>query len=85
MYIEFKLPHGGGGSAASHCLHLIRKRLVEWSQQHDIRYRDKVYKHTLRVTFDEDKLYHFFLMSWNNNNDYWFTPAIIDPMKIDKH
>lgn len=85
MYLEFKLPHGGGGSAASHCLALIRKRLIEWSEQHDVRYVDKVHKHTLRVTFDNDKLYHFFLMSWNTDDDYWFTPTIIDPMKIDKY
>jgi truncated hemoglobin YjbI len=72
MYIEFKLPHGGGGSAAGHCLQLIRKRLIEWSEQHEIRYVDKVHKHTLRVTFDNDKLYHF-LSGWTGGPDL-YTP-----------
>lgn len=66
MYIEFTLPQGAGGMAASIANHEIGKCLQEWSDKYGgIPYRKKNIKYTVRVTFDDDKYYDFFAMTWS--------------------
>lgn len=84
MYIEFPLPHGAGGAAAGMALVILRQKLVRWSEQHNITYTAKIYKHTYRISFDDDRMYSFFISSWNTEGRHWFTPVIKDPMKIDR-
>jgi hypothetical protein len=65
MFIEFQLPTGSSGPGAGAALHAIKRELEKWSQQHDIPYTSKTVRYTHRVCFEEDKLYGFFVMSWN--------------------
>lgn len=60
MFVEFQLLDQPGMP-----LHLIEKELSKWSERYNITYTSKTVKHTHRVCFEEDKLYGFFVMSWN--------------------
>lgn len=60
MFIEFQLL-GQPGMA----LHLIEQELDRWGERYNIPYISKTVKYTHRVCFEEDKLYDFFVMSWN--------------------
>jgi hypothetical protein len=70
MYIEFTLPTGAGGMAASHALAMIRDELYDWAAKYDVEYKTKVFKYTLRVTFDSDELYTLFGITWNPDRKY---------------
>ena len=66
MFIEFQLL-----DQPEMPLHLIAKELNKWSERYNISYTSKTVKYTHRVCFEEDKLYGFFVMSWNPNGiDY---------------
>ena len=65
MYIEFRLPRGAGGpDQASYALSIVQKKLVLWAAKYEVEYRTKVFKYTLRVTFDSDESYTLFAMTW---------------------
>ena len=65
MYIEFWLPRGAGGpDQASYALSIVQKKLVLWAAKYEVEYRTKVFKYTLRVTFDSDESYTLFAMTW---------------------
>lgn len=64
MYIEFKLPTGDVGMIPTHALAIIRDQLYNWAAQYEVEYRTKLYKYTLRVTFDTDDLYTLFGLTW---------------------
>lgn len=70
MYIEFVLPTGAGGMAAGHVNAAINRALKEWSIKHDIAYSTKVVKYTKRVTFESDKFYNVFALTWGE----FYTP-----------
>ena len=53
MYIEFQLPSD-----------FVRNKLSAWAAKYNIKYRTKVFKYTLRVTFDSDDYYTLFAMTW---------------------
>jgi hypothetical protein len=65
MFIEFQLPTGSAGMAAGMMLQTIKRELAKWSERHNISYTSKTVRYTHRVCFDEDKMYDFFVMSWN--------------------
>jgi hypothetical protein len=60
MFIEFQLLDQPGMA-----LHLIEQELDRWGKRYNIPYTSKTVKYTHRVCFEEDKLYDFFVMSWN--------------------
>ena len=65
MYIEFRLPRGAGGpDQASYALSIVQKKLVLWAAKYEVEYRTKVFKYTLRVTFDSDESYTLFALTW---------------------
>ena len=64
MYIEFRLPTGGGGGGAQHTNWLIIQKLDEWADQYNIKYTKKNIKYTLRVTFEDVSAYSLFAMTW---------------------
>ena len=65
MYIEFRLPRGAGGpDQASYALSIVQKKLVLWAAKYEVEYRTKVFKYTLRVTFDSDEYYTLFGLTW---------------------
>ena len=53
MYIEFSLPSD-----------FVRNKLSAWAVKYTIKYRQKIIKYTLRVTFDSDESYTLFAMTW---------------------
>lgn len=68
MYIEFRLPSGAGGMAASYIYRRVKSEIEEWSAQHNIRYTEKLVKYNFRVAFDNDELYTYFQLTWPENN-----------------
>lgn len=63
MYIEFDFtPFAGYGMAH---VHLLKQSISDWAKYREIKYRTKPVKNTLRLTFDDDKNYLLFCMSWN--------------------
>lgn len=64
MYIEFRLPQGAGGGTATHALAVLRDRLYNWAAKYQVEHRTKVFKYTLRITFDSDDLYTLFGLTW---------------------
>jgi hypothetical protein len=71
MYIEFRLPRGAGGpDQASYALSIVQKKLILWAARYEVEYRTKVFKYTLRVTFDSDESYTLFAMTWVPHPDH---------------
>ena len=67
MYIEFQLPSGASGMTATHALSVLRDKLYNWGQKYSIEYRTKIFKYTLRVTFDSDESYTLFALTWTTD------------------
>ena len=82
MYLEFHISEDDDLVSQFKLLRL-RQKLVEWRQKWHINYSSKTHKRTLRVAFDQDEIYSFFLMTWDPEQDL-FIPTIKDPMKIDR-
>ena len=61
MYIEFDL----AGIETSGELLLLRRELLDWAKKYDIKYREKTIKFQHRITFDQDKTYSFWAITWN--------------------
>jgi hypothetical protein len=78
MYIEFFLPQGAGGTAASYIYQLLKKEVEDWSAKYNIRYTEKVIKYTYRVSFDDDQSYTYFQLTWPENN--WQQYRIIEDL-----
>ena len=77
MYIEFPIPMDMSNPGLG--LLRIRKDVQDWSQQHSIMYREKLVKSILKVTFDDQKTYSFFALTWDpqyTNVQY----RLVDPM-----
>lgn len=70
MYIEFSLPTGAAAQAAGHANMIINNELEAWGKKYDIKYQTKIIKYTKRVTFDDERLYSVFAMTWNPDRKY---------------
>lgn len=70
MYIEFNLPAGAAAQAAGHANYIISKELEAWSEKYQIPYITKNVKYTKRVTFENDKHYSLFAMTWNTDQRF---------------
>ena len=70
MYIEFRLPQGASGGTATYALAMLGDKLREWAAKYQVEYRTKIYKYTLRVTFDSDDLYTLFGLTWVVDSEY---------------
>ena len=71
MFIEFELPQD---ESYTYYVTVVRLNIVEWASQHNIPYNQKTVKYTHRLTFDDDRNYSFFAMTWQ--------PAPEIPFKI---
>lgn len=84
MYILFDLPTGAGGQAAAYVNQLLTQELHAWSDRYQIPYNVKNVKYTKRVTFDDEKNYVFFAMTWSPKNTqfrhYLSNYRLIEPM-----
>lgn len=85
MYIEFCLPTGAGGMAAQYVNSVLNRNLHDWSDQYNIPYNKKMHKWTVRVTFDDEKFYDFFALTWQPKADnlisYLTEYRFVEPMK----
>jgi hypothetical protein len=78
MYIEFTLPQ----DAATHALAMVRDKLYNWAQKHNVEYKTKIIKHKVRVTFDSDEYYTLFGLTWVIDSKYpsWTNYRIISDL-----
>ena len=85
MYIEFTLPTGAGGMSANYVHWEIRKNLQEWSEKYQIPFQSKVEKLKVKVTFEDERNYSVFSMTWNptaNHLNSWIKNfKFIEPMR----
>jgi hypothetical protein len=67
MYLEFQLPTDGGYGAT---LAAYKIAVARWAKKQGIAYIDKNIKYKYRVTFDQDKHYTVFTLTWNGQFEY---------------
>jgi len=63
VYIRFDLPQD---ESYTYYLTTVKLNIIDWASQHNIRYNQKTVKYVHRVTFDEDRYYTFFALTWNS-------------------
>jgi hypothetical protein len=61
MYIEFNIE----AHEFTHKHASISLALIDWGNRHNIQYKDKTIKRNIRVTFDDDRYYTLFALTWN--------------------
>ena len=61
MYIQFDLPQD---ESYTYYLTTVKLNIIDWASQHHIPYNQKTVKYVHRVTFDDDRNYSFFAMTW---------------------
>ena len=71
MYIEFRLPQGAGGQSAAFVNSIINRNMHAWSNRYGIPYNKKLHKYTVRITFDDEKHYAFFAMTWAPETEHF--------------
>lgn len=57
MFIQFDLEYDCD-------LARVTDDIAAWSQVHNVQHRVKLVKNCLRLTFDEDKIYTWFMATW---------------------
>jgi len=65
MYIEFYLPPERGGLLPHQVRNRISVELRNWATKHNISYKEKTVKLIHRITFDDDRYYVFFNLTWH--------------------
>ena len=71
MYIEFYLPPEKGGLLPHQVRNHISGELRRWATKHNIPYKEKTVKLVHRITFDDDRYYALFNMTWNPTRLSW--------------
>ena len=84
MYLEFSLPTGAGGQAAQYVSHCIFQHMDIWSKRYAVTYHKKIWKYTVRITFDDDAIYSLFAMTWKPDigefTTYLLNYRFVEPM-----
>ena len=65
MYIEFSVPDCNDTAEKSYILWLVKQQIAEWQDQYRILPKQKTVKFRHRLCFEEDKLYNFFLLTFD--------------------
>lgn len=66
MVIEFRLPSGAGGVAASHASAMLRKKIADWAALHN----EPLYKarvvapYRYHLTFEDEQNYTLFALTF---------------------
>ena len=85
MYIEFTLPTGAGGMSAQYTDSILNRNLRDWSAKYQVSYTKKIVKLTVRITFEDEKAYSLFAMTWNPTADHMVNYIkdykLIEPMR----
>jgi hypothetical protein len=80
MYIEFDLPFG---SATANAWDMVNQKLDQalkaWANRYEIEYRTKNVKYKKRVTFNDERCYEFFLLTWKSvdQQNFWTTYRLV--------
>ena len=61
MYVEFTIE----AHEFTHKHAAISLALIAWGNRYNVQYKDKTIKRNLRVTFDDDRHYTLFALTWN--------------------
>lgn len=80
MYIEFAISKSEGIQTMAFVVSKILQELESWSTSNGmIKYRTKIIKNSIRLTFDDDFNYSFFCLTWNPKhlNNFWVNYRII--------
>jgi hypothetical protein len=88
MYIEFTIPSDINGIhnriPAHYTSTQLKQNLKSWAERYSIAYRTKDIRYTVRLTFDDDKLYDFFALTWNPKSEnflsYLTDYRFVEPM-----
>lgn len=59
----------------------IISKITEWCHVNNVQCRHKRGVDGLRVTFDDDRIYTVFAMTWNPDNDEIYRFRLVEPMK----
>lgn len=86
MYILFRLPEDNDRITIGHVNQLLNQELHRWSDQHNVPYTKKFVKNTVRITFDDDRHYTLFAVTWDPQGRHrnWLHYEFIEPMNIDR-
>jgi hypothetical protein len=83
MYILFELPRDEPEITAW-ALSVLEHELHMWSDQYSIPYNTKIVKYTKRITFNNDKTYSFFALTWRPTTEHFYdcllNYRLIEPM-----
>ena len=85
MFIEFQLPTGAAGMGAGAALQAIKREVEKWSKRYNIPYTCKTVRYTHRLCFEHDKLYGFFVMSWNPKGIDYLNQYVIVSDRNNRH
>jgi hypothetical protein len=87
MYIEFRLPTGGGGGGAQYVNWHIQEKLEAWAKKYNVKYTKKNIKYNLRVTFEDNALYSLFALTWDTacDPDNMFKFHLIETLNVDRY
>lgn len=70
LVIEFDLPTGAGGMAASMARGLVLQRMSRFRKEHNVQYHYNTFGYTLRVWFDNESDYTFFALAYDKKDDW---------------
>jgi hypothetical protein len=81
MHIEFRLPNGAGGHAATFSKHVITKALAEWGAKRKVLYHTRIEGYIYKVFFDDPAEYSLFTLTWESKGLHslsWKRITIVD-------
>ena len=70
LVIDFDLPTGAGGMTASMARGLILQRMSRFRKQHNIEFNYTTLAYTLRVWFNNESDYTFFVLAYDKKDDW---------------
>lgn len=78
MYVHFDLIQGNNiGSAVE-----IAFKIQHWADRYKVSgYKTKIFKGTMRLTFENPEFYTVFSLTWNPEHESWLNFCLIEPMK----
>jgi hypothetical protein len=85
MYIEFRWNNEFSSNVIDFMRQAVLNSVDLWAERFGVRYRTKVVKNVLRITFDDDSYYTLFVTSWRpppvgQLHEWWFDYRIVEPM-----
>ena len=85
MYIEFKLPKKGQDSQYTYyALSEIQEEIQDWLKKYPVPHKQKTIKYKHRLTFEDDRNYTLFALTWNpkswNQMHIWINFCVVSDL-----